>query len=217
MQPDAGVRGATDRPPRRPTALTGWSSRLLAAGVLVGLGVAAWLLYEALWPRSIDAEVERAFGDPTAAFGMAAPYTAAPARVRGRVLAIEAYAPANQRYGSEPGARWRLSRVMAYLPSALAARSPAEVGTIARVDCEETAVGDYVQRASQTSPRAVGAAAYRTFCEVALVDAIARRTIHRQQFAGEPPPREVVAGHVARYGSAPIEEIAEWLAGLPRG
>lgn len=185
----------------------------IALAVSIVAALAGWQLWDAFWPRAVDDDLVRAFAADVDRLGAAYPSVPGTPEVVGRVVAIEAYQPENERYGAadaragEP--RWRLSRVQSYLPDDLAAEAPADVGTVARVDCAEEVVGQYVLA------QRVQSNAHQFFCRVSLVDLAARRVFHVQHFAGEPPPRENRSS-VDRYGTAPVEEIADWLAALPR-
>lgn len=200
-----------------PTPEPDGRARLVRLGVLAAaLALVAgggWLVYDRFGPHELDPDVVSAFSDQVDGLGAPRPDALEAPRIHGRLVAIEAYWPQNERYGAADARgdapRWRLSQVHAFLSSDLAARAPADVGTIARIECREEVVGQYVRQA------AVSGNAHRFFCEVALVDVAAGRTIHRQDFAGAPPPREVIAsGH--RYGEPPTEAIVSWLEGLPR-
>lgn len=186
-----------------------WTVRVAAAVVAVSLIAAGVFLYRRFWPRSgeVDPEVEAAFASELEALGRPRPYAESTPRVRGRVAAIELRFVTNQRV--EAGEVWQLSPAHGLLSDELAARIPADVGTVAQIRCDRRGVGEYIREGRMNG------VAYRSFCVLELVDLASGHAIHRHSFAGEAPPEETVAGG-DRYGGPSYELVAAWLESLPR-
>lgn len=206
-------------------------SRLIAAGgalLLVALGALSCVAY---WPAvpGVDDRMARQlepFLDDWAASADTAETGAA--RIRGALVPLEITYDLNvERIEGpritdprrpvhvvrEPVEHWAVSDLWGLLDGDLHPEHPGDVGTVARTQCTERAIGRYETGYGANAQDA--GAARQWVCQVELIDVMARRRVDRIAFYGGPPPRQVAEGG-RRIGSHPRHEIAAWLNGLPR-
>lgn len=208
----------------------------LAVIALVGGGI-AWA-----WPtdREVPYAIVSRFENHLDGYGETRfrAQSAGELHVVGKVLPIESYRPTQEPQSFQvPERAWRIHSLYNELPDELVASEPAEVGTVARVECTRNQLGIYVLAedgdyhfSATTDAQAQGVGnAYQWECELELVDLAARQSIGRRTFLGELPSEttttlgvnansDAVQGSAMadRTGEAPRVAMTDFLVNLPR-
>lgn len=112
--------------------------------------------------------------------------------------------PRDGRFRSRPG---QLSQLFDSIPADLKAARPNQIRTVVLLDWRAVRWAPWVP---------THAAAYRSTCEVIVIDRSVHAIVARRSFEGYDPPTMMFAGATHVWGMAPTDEIVAFLVGLPR-
>jgi len=100
-----------------------------------------------------------------------------------------------------------VSHILHDLPKSIVAWKPDEVDTVILLVWKKDVIDHFPS----------GYAAYRSLCEVTVVDVAASAVVGRRTFRGGDPPEEKMMETKSDIGgTAPDDEIVEWIRALPR-